>query len=179
MNQSEMVQSLRAEIAKLQQVLDLLLSQPATAEVTRRPGRPRGSVNQATSFNPEKFAPKKRTMSAEGKARIAAAQKKRWAAQKPVSTNPIVRKQIAPTEKTSKTVAPEPAKKFGRLLTVKKSAGAGKKTGAVQKRLATVIAKKTATKKTVAKKTVAKKTTPMTKRPAKPVTPGASELQTL
>ena len=38
--------------------------------------------NRATSFNPEEFAPKKQTISAEGKARISAAQKKRWAAQK-------------------------------------------------------------------------------------------------
>ena len=87
MNQHEMIQSLRAEISKLQRALDALLDEPSTPEPVRRPGRPSGSTDRATSFNPEEFAPKKRTMSAEGKARIAAAQKKRWAAQKgsPVS----------------------------------------------------------------------------------------------
>ena len=82
MNQDEMIQSLRAEIAKLQRVLDPLLHQSSTADQVRRPGRPKGSGSKATSFNPEEFAPKKRTMSAEGKARIAAAQKKRWAVSK-------------------------------------------------------------------------------------------------
>ena len=82
MNQNEMIQSLRAEIAKLERVLELLLDEPSASKEVRRPGRPKGSGNRATSFNPEEFAPKKRTMSAEGKARIAAAQKKRWAAQK-------------------------------------------------------------------------------------------------
>ena len=110
MNQDEMIQSLRAEIAKLQRVLDLLLDQSTGADEVRRPGRPKGSGNKAMSFNPEEFAPKKRTMSAEGKARIAAAQKKRWAAQKTASTDRIVRKQAASTKKTSKAVPPRSAR---------------------------------------------------------------------
>ena len=174
MNQNEMVQSLRAEIAKLQQVLDLLLNEPATAEVTRRPGRPKGSGDKATGFNPKEFAPKKRTMSAEGKARIVAAQKKRWAAQKPTSPKRILQKQVASPKKTGKAVAPKPAKKIGRLLTVKKSEGAGKKTGAAQKRVATVTPKKTALKKA----TTNRASRPLTKRPAKQVPPAAAELQT-
>jgi hypothetical protein len=54
-----------AEILKLQQVKALLTGSTSK----RSPGRPSNSVPIA----------KKRTMSAEGRARIAAAQKARWA----------------------------------------------------------------------------------------------------
>ena len=68
------------EIAKLRQARALLAGvSVASAEPDApRRGRPKGSKNAA------KVAPvkAKRTMSAEGKARIAAAQKKRWAAKK-------------------------------------------------------------------------------------------------
>ena len=56
MNQNEMIQGLRAEIAKLQRVLDLLLEQTIETEPVR-PGRLR-VANKATSFNPEEFVPK-------------------------------------------------------------------------------------------------------------------------
>lgn len=51
---------------------------PNTASQSRGPGRPTGAAGRG-SGKPEPLAPKKRFMSAEGKARIAAAQKKRWA----------------------------------------------------------------------------------------------------
>lgn len=82
MKQSEMIQSLQAEITKLQRVVDLLVNGSSDAKQPRRPGPSQGSSNRAISFNPEELTPKKRTMSAEGKARIVAAQKKRWAAVK-------------------------------------------------------------------------------------------------
>ena len=173
MNQSEMIQSLRAEIAKLQRVLDLLVDQPTGADEGRRPGRPKGSGNQATSTNAEEFAPKKRTMSAEGKARIAAAQKKRWAAQKAAPPARIAPKKATSTQLTSQIVPPKSARKVA-PATAKKSAGAGTRTGSTQKRAATVATRNTPTEKTVAKNT----TKPATKRAAKQVTPAGSEPQT-
>lgn len=73
-------------------------SAPASEPVVKRgPGRPKGSgsksatapakktlgrpPSKSTSFDPKELAPKRRTMSPEGKARIAAAQRARWARQ--------------------------------------------------------------------------------------------------
>jgi hypothetical protein len=68
----EIVASLDDEIARLQQVRALLSgSKVATAPTSN------GSVRTSPA--------KKHTMSAEGRARIAAAQKARWAAQKKVA----------------------------------------------------------------------------------------------
>ena len=169
MNQNEMIEGLRAEIAKLQRVLDLLLEQTTETEPVRRPGRPKGSAKKSTSFNPEEFAPKKRAMSAEGKARIVAAQKKRWAAQKAAST-----------KRPSKTVSPKSAGKVA-PKSAKKSAGAGKRTGSTQAKTQTASAKRTTAvaKKGAAKKTVVKKATrPASKRPAKQVAAPTPEAQT-
>lgn len=73
------------EIAKLQQARRLLTDASATPAVSeaKRRGRPKGT-NNAAKTAAVKTAPAKakRTMSAEGKARIAEAQKKRWAEQK-------------------------------------------------------------------------------------------------
>ena len=169
MNQNEMVQSLRAEIAKLQRVLDLLLDQPTGVNQVRRPGRPKGSGNKAVSFNPEEFAPKKRTMSAEGKARIAEAQRDSFPKR-------MVRKQAASAKETSKTI---PSKSAGKVTpTAKKSASAGKKPGstgpASVKGQTAVMDRKTAPKKPIAKKT----SKSVTKRPAKQVPQTAPEFQT-
>jgi hypothetical protein len=150
-------------------VLVLLLEQTTEAEPVRRPGRPKGSANKATSFNPEEFAPKKRAMSAEGKARIAAAQKKRWAAQNAVST-----------KRPNKTVSPKLAGKVA-PKTAKKSAGAGKRTGPTQGKTQTVPAKRSTAvaKKGAARKAIAKKMTrPASKRPAKQVAAPTPEPQT-
>ena len=166
MNQNEMIQGLRAEIAKLQRVLDLLLEQTTETEPVRRPGRSRGA-NRATSFNREDFAPKKRKMSAEGKARIAAAQKKRWAAQRADSTK-RPSKTVSP--KLAGTVAPK---------TAKKSAGTGKRTGSTRGKTVPVKRPTAVAKKGAAKKTVAKKMTrPASKRPAKQVAAPTPEPQT-
>ena len=169
MNQNEMVQSLRAEIAKLQRVVDLLLEGATEAEPARRPGRPKGSSNKATSFNPEEFAPTRRTLSAEGKARIAAGQKKRWAAQK-----------AAPAKRPSKTVSPKSATNVAPSV-AKKTAGAGKRTGSTRAKTQTSSAQRPTAlaKKTVGKKALAKRTSkPATKRPAKQVAAPAPEPQT-
>jgi hypothetical protein len=72
MSTADLLSLIDVEIAKLQQARALL----ATASA-KRPGRPVKPVIVS------KEKPKrKRTMSAEGKARIAEAQRKRWAKQK-------------------------------------------------------------------------------------------------
>jgi hypothetical protein len=72
MNSEEIFAHIDEEIARLQQAKALLTG----AQTTRKPTRP--------SSKPAKKAlpGKKRTMSAEGRARIAAAQKARWAKSK-------------------------------------------------------------------------------------------------
>jgi len=81
MNTSDIVLAIDAEIAQLQKVKALLTGTDVTTK--RKPGRP-AAPNKATRFNPVEFAKKtkRRTMSAEGRAKIAAAQKARWAKSK-------------------------------------------------------------------------------------------------
>ncbi len=166
MNHKEMIRSLRAEIAKLQQVLDLVLEHSSEAEEVRRPGRPKGTGNRAPSVKPEELSPNKRTMSAEGKARIAAAQKKRWAAQKAGSTSRVSPKKATPAKRTSKTIPPKSASKVA-PATAKKSAG--KRAASAQTKAVTASAKRSlivSARKNAVKKTVAKKTSqPATKQP--------------
>ena len=73
-----MIKELDYEIARLQHIRDMLAGSNSQA-LKAKLGRPKkvAAVVPAT--------PAKRIMSAEGKARIAAAQKKRWAAKKRAS----------------------------------------------------------------------------------------------
>lgn len=75
MNITAMLAQIDAEIARLQQARAALVALESTAPVRRGPGRPPKSTSVPTKST-------KRTMSPEARARIAAAQKKRWAAQK-------------------------------------------------------------------------------------------------
>jgi hypothetical protein len=76
MNTKPHIAEIDAQIAKLQHAKTVLLGLDSTPTKGKR-GRPKGSDNKkATAPN------KRRKMSAEGRARIAAAQKKRWAAAK-------------------------------------------------------------------------------------------------
>lgn len=72
------IEQIDAEISKLQEARAVLTGATMHAVKSRR-GRPKGSTDA-----PKLPAPTtpKRGMSAEGKARVAAAQKKRWAAVK-------------------------------------------------------------------------------------------------
>jgi hypothetical protein len=73
MDTKPFITEIDAQIAKLEKAKAVLLSL-GTAPVTRKPGRPKGTgIKTATS---------KRTLSAEARANIATAQKKRWAAVK-------------------------------------------------------------------------------------------------
>jgi len=71
----EIISAIDEEITKLQRVRSLLsgYSDPTPTAIKRRPGRPKKAVSAK---------PVKRVLSPEAKARIAAAQKKRWAAHK-------------------------------------------------------------------------------------------------
>jgi len=74
---SDLVAQIDAEISKLQQAR-ALLSGGTTATVGR--GRPKGSKNSVKATTAKKVA--KRTLSPEGRKRIADAMKKRWAARR-------------------------------------------------------------------------------------------------
>ncbi len=74
MDVTSLLKEIDAEIARLEVARAAIasLSSSPVAPVKRGRGRPKGSTT----------AKKKRTMSPEGRARIAAAMKKRWAAKK-------------------------------------------------------------------------------------------------
>ena len=98
MTTNEILSAIDAEITKLQQARALLSGSSEPAAIKRGPGRPKKAAAPASATT-KPLAPKrgpgrpkkvvvpakavaKRTMSAEGKARIVAAQKRRWAAAK-------------------------------------------------------------------------------------------------
>ncbi len=89
MNTTEILSAIDEEISRLTQARSLLGGVDATVATQRsapstagKRGRPKGSKNRTTSFTPSEFKlPNRRTMSPEGKARIAAAQRARWARQ--------------------------------------------------------------------------------------------------
>jgi hypothetical protein len=76
MNIPEILAEIDAEIARLKGIRSLLSGGSSPTTAIRGRGRPKGSANAAT----KKAA--KSTLSPEARARIAAAQKKRWANQK-------------------------------------------------------------------------------------------------
>lgn len=74
MDVSRILQELDAEIARLQEARSALVSiSGTTVTVNRRRGRPKGSTNAA------KPVKRPRKLTAEGRKRIAEAQKRRWA----------------------------------------------------------------------------------------------------
>ncbi len=104
MNRDEILAALNAEIDHLTAVRDLMNGN-SPAEAPRRPGRPRGVTSKAISFNPEEGVAKKpRTMSAEGKARVAEAQRKRWAALKRKPTKKVAKTPVKAIRKSAPVV---------------------------------------------------------------------------
>ncbi len=95
MNIEAIIEQIDAEISKLQQAKVLLNGATATSS-KRGPGRPKVASVTSSSVAP---TPAKRVMSAEGKAKIAQAQKARWA------------KSRRAAKKAAKTVAPAKAVK--------------------------------------------------------------------
>jgi len=107
MNTFEIVSALDAEIARLQQARNILEGIAGTAKRGRgRPAKLQDSLNVILSAKPSK----KRTMSAKGRARIAAAQKARWAAHRKETETAQV-KTVAPIKKTSAKAAKTTAAK--------------------------------------------------------------------
>lgn len=115
MNTNEILEAIDQQITQLQKARELLAGanadaaavattkQPAKKSPGKRRGSPKGSVNKkSVNVPPVVKKASKRTMSAEGKARIAAAQKARWAAQK---------KATAPAKPAAKKTAKKAAKK--------------------------------------------------------------------
>ena len=78
MNTNEMIAALDEEISRLRQIRELLGD---ATQTPKRRGRPKGSGKKAVSFDPAEFASPKRTISPEGRERIASAQRARWAKQ--------------------------------------------------------------------------------------------------
>ena len=77
MTTDEIVAALDEEIRLLERAKVLLTE---AEPVARSRGRPKGSTNKQTSFNPSEFAAKPRPkLSASARERIAAAQRARWA----------------------------------------------------------------------------------------------------
>ena len=74
---ADVIQQIDAEIAKLEEAKTLLSGGSAVAPVKGKRGRPKGSGVKTISVKASKKT--KRTMSPEARARIAAAQKARWA----------------------------------------------------------------------------------------------------
>jgi hypothetical protein len=76
----DIIAELDAEIARLQQAKSLLSATEISSVLpAARRGRPKKNAEAPTSLGPAK---KKRNLSPEGRARIAEAVKRRWAAQK-------------------------------------------------------------------------------------------------
>jgi len=74
MNLERILSAIDDQISKLQQARAMLAGAGSPIVVKRGPGRPKKSASEPSG--------KKRVLSAEARARIAAAQKKRWAAAK-------------------------------------------------------------------------------------------------
>jgi hypothetical protein len=90
MSMNDIILTIDAEISRLQQAKALLTDTFSLTSAKRKPGRPAtaSGSGKATSFNPADFdakARKRHGMSAAGRARIAAAQKARWARFKKVA----------------------------------------------------------------------------------------------
>ena len=84
MNTNDIVSTIEAEISRLQQAKALLSDTSSVTHAKRKPGWPAATTasGKAYSFNPAQFDAKprkRRALSAEARARIAAAQKARWA----------------------------------------------------------------------------------------------------
>lgn len=105
MDFTSLISELDTEITRLQTIRAALAGSVATPVAKR--GRPKGSGNKPAV----KTVPAKRTMSAAGRARVAAAQKLRWAQKKaiqavPAAPQPSVKKakKAAPLNKSKKSV---------------------------------------------------------------------------
>jgi len=115
---NEIVAALDEEIGLLERAKALL----SEAEpVARRRGRPKGSTNKQTSFNPLEFAGKpRRKLTTAARERISAAQRLRWAKQKETAVpkqtpaKKLTAKKGSATAGAGKRPTPVPAKRAAR-----------------------------------------------------------------
>jgi hypothetical protein len=92
MNTIDILLAIDSEISRLQRAKELLSGTTSDTRRKRKPGRPAApaTASKATSFNPAELAAgprKRRKLSAAGRARIAAAQRARWAKRKKESSS--------------------------------------------------------------------------------------------
>ena len=100
MNIEDILSEIDAEISRLQQAKALLGEGSSSGPVAKRkPGRPPLSASQHSVAKPKT---KRRMMSAEGRAKIAAAQKARWAKSKKASSTSVKKKVGRPAKAASK-----------------------------------------------------------------------------
>ena len=90
MDVAAILSAIDAELSRLLQARNLLAELPAST--VKRVGRPKGSGIKSGTTLPAKKVAKKRTMSPEGRSRVAAAQKARWAALKSAAKKPSPKK---------------------------------------------------------------------------------------
>src|SRR5258708_5487877 len=114
MNTSDIVSEIDAEISRLQQVKPILTGTHKI--IKRKPGRPAAptSSSQATKLDRKNLPAKPnavRTLSAEARAKIAAAQKARWAKSKKATAKEASNSAAEPAAKktAAKGVAPKTA----------------------------------------------------------------------
>lgn len=107
MNTEEIIAQIDEEISKLQQAKALLIG---NAGVKRTVGRPKKSTTVARILSVQ---PAKRVLSAEARASIAAAQRKRWAKSRKATVKTVA--------KAAKPVKKAAAKKAAKATPVKAS----------------------------------------------------------
>jgi hypothetical protein len=121
MQTNEILEAIDQKISQLQQARALLTNQASQLQTGKRRGRPKSSDSKTAKSIPAAAKTAKRTMSAEGKARIAAAQKARWAAKKKATKSAVTKSAPAAARKTIKS-APKQAKKSAKKTAGVKSA---------------------------------------------------------
>ena len=111
MQTNEILEAIDQQIAQLQQARAFLTNETSQLQTGKRRGRPKSSDRKtAKAIAPAAVKTSKRTMSEEGKARIAAAQKARWAAKKN-ATKPAVAKSAPVTMRKAIKSATKPGRK--------------------------------------------------------------------
>ncbi len=171
MNTDQILSALDEEISRLNQIRELLqeIPSPVTRErgsaavetassfsdsVRRKSGRPIGSKNKAASSSTPVVARKRTGISPEGKARIAEAQRSRWAKQKAIEKKSSAAREITPSK--------QPASSQSAKTVPSKTAKAVKSSKVSQSSKVHVAAKKAPTNKQTAS---AKKSTSTKQRP--------------
>ena len=125
----EILRALDAQIAQLRQARELIAGSEPTPEAPPEPAKRRGRppAPAKTEVTP---AAAKRIMSDEGKARIAAAQKKRWAKSRKAAEAPVPAVSRKKTDPANKAVAKRDTAPAKRLTSAKKTPAPAKKAAA-------------------------------------------------